>query len=102
MLVTFQNEKKSEKEPMLIFTGRVSRCAGGYHIKVRPTDVNSLHLEGTIVRVELYRIDVVDSRMMLDDPMRAKLGTSSIEEETRQIMFLADSIEDHGIKRRKR
>ncbi len=98
-----QNEKTSEKEPVLVFTGRVSRCAGGYHVKVRPTDVNALQMEGTVVRVELYNIEppsTIKEPSLNKEILEKKPGT--IEEETLQLMNLADSLDNTQDKDEKR
>ncbi|MHA1972107.1 MAG: hypothetical protein ACTSW1_03870 [Candidatus Hodarchaeales archaeon] len=47
--------KKSE--PLLIFTTKVSRCANGYHLKIRKKDVELLNLSGQMVKVKVYRVN---------------------------------------------
>jgi len=48
----------SEKEdPILIFTTKVSRCANGYHLKIRKKDVELLNLVGEMVKITVHRVD---------------------------------------------
>lgn len=48
-------------EPLLIFTTKVSRCANGYHLKIRKKDVQLLNLAGQMVKIKVYRVaSVVD------------------------------------------
>ncbi|MHA1214367.1 MAG: hypothetical protein ACTSPG_03680 [Candidatus Hodarchaeales archaeon] len=47
--------KKSE--PLLIFTTKVSRCANGYHLKIRKKDVELLNLSGQMVKVKVYHVN---------------------------------------------
>ena len=48
----------SEKEePILIFTTKVSRCANGYHLKIRKKDVELLNLAGKMVKIKVYNVD---------------------------------------------
>jgi hypothetical protein len=44
-------------EPLLIFTTKVSRCANGYHLKIRKKDVQLLNLAGDMVKIKVYRVD---------------------------------------------
>jgi hypothetical protein len=44
-------------EPLLIFTTKVSRCANGYHLKIRKKDVELLNLAGHMVKIKVYRVD---------------------------------------------
>ncbi len=90
-MVANRNEKVPEKEPILVFTGRISRCAGGYHVKVRPSDVNALGLEGNVVRIELYHLERVES-VTSPEPEGMIKEEDSIEQETRQLMSLSESI----------
>lgn len=43
-------------EPLLIFTTKVSRCANGYHLKIRKKDVELLNLAGQMVKINVYRV----------------------------------------------
>lgn len=45
------------EEPILIFTTKVSRCANGYHLKIRKKDVELLNLVGEMVKITVYRVD---------------------------------------------
>ena len=47
----------SSSEPILIFTTKVSRCANGYHLKIRKKDVELLSLAGNMVKIKVYRVD---------------------------------------------
>ncbi len=53
-------------EPMLIFTTKVSRCANGYHLKIRKKDVELLNLAGHMVKIKVYRI--LESEEEVRDP----------------------------------
>jgi hypothetical protein len=44
-------------DPILIFTTKVSRCANGYHLKIRKKDVELLKLAGKMVRIKVYPVD---------------------------------------------
>ena len=43
-------------EPLLIFTTKVSRCANGYHLKIRKKDVELLNLAGEMVKIKVYKV----------------------------------------------
>lgn len=45
-----------ENEPILIFTTKVSRCANGYHLKIRKKDVELLNLKGTMIKIKVYPV----------------------------------------------
>ena len=45
------------EEPLLIFTTKVSRCANGYHLKIRKKDVELLNLAGQMVKIKVYRVE---------------------------------------------
>ncbi len=45
------------EEPILIFTTKVSRCANGYHLKIRKKDVELLNLVGEMVKITVYRVE---------------------------------------------
>jgi hypothetical protein len=45
------------KDPLLIFTTKVSRCANGYHLKIRKSDVELLNLKGQMVKIKLYNLE---------------------------------------------
>ena len=47
----------SEDEPLLIFTTQVSKCANGYHLKIRKKDVENLNLAGKKVKVKVFPVD---------------------------------------------
>lgn len=51
------NMEKEEKDPLLIFITKVSRCANGYHLKIRKKDVELLKIAGDMVRVKVYNIE---------------------------------------------
>ncbi len=44
-------------DPLLIFTTKVSRCANGYHLKIRKKDVELLKLAGNMVKIKVYSVD---------------------------------------------
>lgn len=44
-------------EPLLIFTTKVSRCANGYHLKIRKKDVELLNLAGKMVKIKVFKVD---------------------------------------------
>ena len=46
-----------EDDPILIFTTKVSRCANGYHLKIRKKDVELLKLAGKMMRIKVYPVD---------------------------------------------
>lgn len=46
-----------QDEPLLIFTSKVSKCANGYHLKIRKKDVESLRLKGQMVKIKVYGVD---------------------------------------------
>ena len=46
-----------QDEPLLIFTSKVSKCANGYHLKIRKKDVESLRLKGQMVKIKVYSVD---------------------------------------------
>ena len=43
-------------DPLLIFTTKVSRCANGYHLKIRKKDVELLNLAGQMVKIKVYTV----------------------------------------------
>jgi hypothetical protein len=43
-------------DPLLIFTTKVSRCANGYHLKIRKKDVELLNLAGQMVKIKVYPV----------------------------------------------
>ena len=43
-------------DPLLIFTTKVSRCANGYHLKIRKKDVELLNLAGHMVKIKVYTV----------------------------------------------
>jgi len=47
----------NKDEPLLIFTTKVSRCANGYHLKIRKKDVELLRLAGHMVKIKVYSVD---------------------------------------------
>jgi hypothetical protein len=53
-------------EPLLIFTTKVSRCANGYHLKIRKKDVELLNLAGKMVKIKVYKVDIVDEEETKD------------------------------------
>jgi hypothetical protein len=53
-------------EPLLIFTTKVSRCANGYHLKIRKKDVELLKLAGHMVKIKVYRVATVDDEESKD------------------------------------
>jgi len=46
-----------KEEPLLIFTTKVSRCANGYHLKIRKKDVELLNLAGQMVKIKVYQVE---------------------------------------------
>ncbi len=46
-----------QKDPLLIFTTKVSRCANGYHLKIRKKDVELLRLAGQMVKIKVYNLE---------------------------------------------
>ena len=46
-----------QKDPLLIFTTKVSRCANGYHLKIRKKDVELLRLAGQMVKIKVYKLE---------------------------------------------
>jgi hypothetical protein len=50
---------KKPDEPLLIFTTKVSRCANGYHLKIRKKDVELLNLAGKMVKIKVFRVDSI-------------------------------------------
>ena len=57
-------------DPILIFTTKVSRCANGYHLKIRKKDVELLNLKGKMVLLHVYAIDS-DRGTKVQDPFDA-------------------------------
>ncbi len=53
-------------EPLLIFTTKVSRCANGYHLKIRKKDVELLKLASHMVKIKVYRVDTMDEEEAKD------------------------------------
>jgi hypothetical protein len=53
-------------EPLLIFTTKVSRCANGYHLKIRKKDVELLNLAGKMVKINVYKVETVDEEETKD------------------------------------
>ncbi|NHJ01390.1 MAG: hypothetical protein EAX86_04570 [Candidatus Heimdallarchaeota archaeon] len=53
-------------EPILIFTTKVSRCANGYHLKIRKKDVELLSLAGSMVKIKVYRVEDVPGEVSKD------------------------------------
>jgi len=47
----------NKDDPLLIFTTKVSRCANGYHLKIRKRDVELLKLAGHMVKIKVYPVD---------------------------------------------
>ncbi len=47
----------NKDDPLLIFTTKVSRCANGYHLKIRKKDVELLKLAGHMVKIKVYPVD---------------------------------------------
>ena len=47
----------NKDDPLLIFTTKVSRCANGYHLKIRKKDVELLKLAGNMVKIKVYPVD---------------------------------------------
>jgi hypothetical protein len=47
----------NQDDPLLIFTTKVSRCANGYHLKIRKRDVELLKLAGNMVKIKVYPVD---------------------------------------------
>jgi hypothetical protein len=46
-----------KEDPLLIFTTKVSRCANGYHLKIRKKDVELLGLAGQMVKIKVLKIN---------------------------------------------
>ncbi len=53
-------------EPLLIFTTKVSRCANGYHLKIRKKDVELLNLAGQMVKINVYRVVTAEKEEVKD------------------------------------
>ncbi len=54
-------------DPLLIFTTKVSRCANGYHLKIRKKDVELLKLAGQMVKIKVYSVGL-DEEEEAKDP----------------------------------
>ena len=46
-----------DDEPLLIFTTQVSKCANGFHLKIRKKDVENLNLAGKKVKIKVFPVD---------------------------------------------
>ncbi|MFX0184666.1 MAG: hypothetical protein ACFE95_16410 [Candidatus Hodarchaeota archaeon] len=55
-------------EPLLIFTTKVSRCANGYHLKIRKKDVELLNLAGKMVKIKVFKVDTGEEEEETKDP----------------------------------
>jgi hypothetical protein len=53
-------------EPLLIFTTKVSRCANGYHLKIRKKDVELLNLAGKMVKIKVFKVDTGEEEEIKD------------------------------------
>ncbi|MHA1977657.1 MAG: hypothetical protein ACW98I_12190 [Candidatus Hodarchaeales archaeon] len=53
-------------EPLLIFTTKVSRCANGYHLKIRKKDVELLNLAGQMVKIKVYNVGQEEEEVVKD------------------------------------
>ena len=57
-----------KEDPLLIFTTKVSRCANGYHLKIRKKDVELLGLAGQMVKIKVLKIDDQEAEDESKDP----------------------------------
>lgn len=55
-----------KEEPLLIFTTKVSRCANGYHLKIRKKDVELLNLAGKMVKIKVFKVDTGEEEEIKD------------------------------------
>ncbi|MCK5345288.1 MAG: hypothetical protein KAR20_17885 [Candidatus Heimdallarchaeota archaeon] len=53
-------------DPLLIFTTKVSRCANGYHLKIRKKDVELLNLAGQMVKIKVYTVGQTEEETVKD------------------------------------
>ncbi len=53
-------------DPLLIFTTKVSRCANGYHLKIRKKDVELLNLAGQMVKIKVYTVGQTEEETAKD------------------------------------
>ena len=53
-------------DPLLIFTTKVSRCANGYHLKIRKKDVELLNLAGQMVKIKVYNVGQEEEETVKD------------------------------------
>ena len=53
-------------DPLLIFTTKVSRCANGYHLKIRKKDVELLNLAGQMVKIKVYTVGQTEEEAVKD------------------------------------
>ncbi|PWI48809.1 hypothetical protein CEE45_04435 [Candidatus Heimdallarchaeota archaeon B3_Heim] len=53
-------------DPLLIFTTKVSRCANGYHLKIRKKDVELLNLAGQMVKIKVYTVGQTEEETTKD------------------------------------
>ncbi len=83
-----QRDDERSNEPLLVFTARISRCAGGYHIKIRPKDVKRLNLDGKSVKIKLYELEP-PTIVMREEPVVEKVD-SEVEEVIRETKKLKE------------
>ncbi|MFX0014955.1 MAG: hypothetical protein ACFFB2_07530 [Promethearchaeota archaeon] len=65
----------NKDEPLLIFTTKVSRCANGYHLKIRKKDVELLNLAGQMVKIKVYKVIAGDEEEEIKDPYDALVSS---------------------------
>ncbi len=58
-----------QDEPLLIFTSKVSKCANGYHLKIKKQDVEYLRLVGQMVKIKVYHVDTMTYKRKKRDLM---------------------------------
>ncbi len=70
-----QKTLSRKEEPLLIFTTKVSRCANGYHLKIRKKDVELLNLAGQMVKIKVYKVTTGDEEEEVKDPYDALISS---------------------------
>ncbi len=87
-------EEDKMKEPLLVFTARISRCAGGYHIKIRPKDVKRLNLDGKSVKIKMYDIEPSTLVMSEEPPIERDEEVEKAIRETKKLKDLEALLAD--------
>ncbi len=90
-----QRDEERINEPLLVFTARISRCAGGYHIKIRPKDVKRLNLDGKSVKIKLYELEP-PTVVVEEEPHVGEVDTEieRVIQETRKLKELESLLPD--------